>query len=94
MTHAANRVSYVLLRNVTSRHLIYVTKCHIYILSVLLSLEKNKSSVNSVYNDNHRGPKIVAVVDRGSLFIGHLCANAKSSKWDHKMLVVEYRQSL
>ncbi len=38
------------------------------------------------------GPKIVAVVDRWSLFRGYLCI--ESSKWDHKMVVVRERWSL
>jgi hypothetical protein len=58
----------------------------------------NKSSiffattVKLVYNDHPWDPKIVAVVDRWSLFRGHLCN--KSPKWDLKMVVVRGRWSL
>jgi len=45
-----------------------------------------------VYNDHPWDPKIVAVVDRWSLFIGNLCS--KSPKWDHKMVVAIRRWSL
>ena len=38
------------------------------------------------------GPKIVAVVDRWSLFRGYLCY--ESSKWDLKIVVVVGRWSL
>ncbi len=39
----------------------------------------------NLYNDNPWDKK-GALVDRGSLFSGHLCN--KSSKWDLKMVVV------
>ncbi len=39
-----------------------------------------------------KGHKIVAVVDRWSLFRGHLCYG--NSKWDHKIVVVVDRWSL
>jgi hypothetical protein len=41
-----------------------------------------------MYNDHPRDPKIVAVVEKWSLFRCHLCN--KSSKWDHKMAVRRY----
>ncbi len=44
------------------------------------------STVKAVYNDHFWDQKIVAVVDRWSLFRGHLCN--KSSKWDLKMEMV------
>ena len=46
------------------------------------------NTVKPVYND----PKIVAVVDRWSLFRGYLCK--KNSKWDPKMGIVVARWSL
>jgi len=49
-------------------------------------------TVKPVYNDHPRDPKIVAVVDRWSLFRGHLCS--KSLKWDLKIVVVIDRWSL
>ncbi len=49
-------------------------------------------AVKPVYNDHPRDPKIVAVVARWSLFRGHSCN--KSTKWDHKMMVVVDRWSL
>ena len=51
-----------------------------------------QNTVKLVYNDHPRDPKIVAVVDRWSLFRGHLCN--KSSEWDLKMVVVVDRWSL
>jgi hypothetical protein len=44
------------------------------------------STVKPVYNDHARDPKIVADVDRCSLFRGHL--NNKTSNWDLKIMVV------
>ncbi len=44
------------------------------------------------YKDHPWDPKIEAVVDRWSLFRGHLCN--KNSKWDLKMVVVIDRWSL
>ena len=41
---------------------------------------ENKFTVNPVYNEHPRDPKIVAVVDRWSLFRGHLCS--KNLIWD------------
>ncbi len=49
-------------------------------------------TVKPVYNDHPRDPKIVAVVDRWSLFGGHLCY--KRSNWDLKTVAVEERWSL
>ncbi len=43
-------------------------------------------SVKLVYNDHPWDHKIVAVVDRWSLFRGHF--GSKSPKWDLKMVVV------
>ncbi len=40
----------------------------------------------AVYNDQPRDPKVAAVVDRWSLFRGHLCC--KSSIWDLRKVVV------
>ena len=45
-----------------------------------------------MYNDHPRDPKIVAVVDRCSLFGGHLCY--KRSNWDLKIVAVVDRWSL
>ena len=53
---------------------------------------KYEGTVKLVYNDHPWDPKIMAVVDKWSLFKGHLCY--KSSKWDPKMMVVEDRWSL
>ena len=50
------------------------------------------STVKPVYNDHPWDPKIVAVVDRWSLFRGPLWY--KSSKWDHKIVAVVDRWSL
>ncbi len=47
---------------------------------------KRESTVKPVYNDHPRDPKIVAVVDRWSLFVGHLCY--KMSNWDLKIVAV------
>jgi len=44
----------------------------------------NFNSVKPVYNDHPRDPKIVAVVDRWSLFGGHLYY--KRSNWDFKIV--------
>ena len=49
-------------------------------------------TVKPVYNDHPWDPKIVAVIDRWSLFRGRLCS--KSSKWDLQMVVVIYKWSL
>jgi hypothetical protein len=49
-------------------------------------------TVKPVYNENPRDPKIVTVVDRWSLFKGHLFS--KSSKWDPKKVVVWDKWSL
>ena len=49
------------------------------------------NTVKPVYNDHPRDPKIVAVVDRWSLFRAHLCN--KISKWDPKKVVFEGRLS-
>ncbi len=49
-------------------------------------------TVKPVYNDHPRDPKIVAVVDRWSLFRGHLCY--KTSNWDLKIVAVVDRWSL
>jgi hypothetical protein len=49
-------------------------------------------TVKPVYNDHPWDPNIVAVVDRWSLYRGHLCN--KSPNWDLKMLVVIDRWSL
>ncbi len=49
-------------------------------------------TVKPVYNDHPRDPKIVAVVDRWSLFGCHLCN--KRSNWDLKIVVVVDRWSL
>jgi len=38
-----------------------------------MSKKININTVKPVYNDHPRDPKIVAVVDRWSLFRGHLC---------------------
>jgi len=46
----------------------------------------NIHTVKPVYNDRPWDHKIVAVVDRWSLFRGHFCS--KSPKWDLKMVVV------
>ena len=44
-----------------------------------LNNNRKNSTVKPVYNDHHWDPKIVAVVDRWSLFRDHLCN--KSSEW-------------
>ncbi len=49
-------------------------------------------TVKPVYNDHPRDPKIVAAVDRWSLFGGHLCH--KRSNWDLKTVAVVDRWSL
>ncbi len=51
-----------------------------------------RNTIKPVFSDHHRGPKIVAVVGRWSLFRGYLCN--KNSKWNHKMVVVVGRWSL
>jgi len=43
-------------------------------------------TVKPVNNDHPRDPKIMAAVDRLSLFGGHLCY--KRSNWDLKIVVV------
>ena len=43
-------------------------------------------TVKPAYNDHTRDPKIVAAVDRRSLFGGHLCY--KRSNWDLKTVAV------
>ena len=48
------------------------------------SFSKIANTVKPVYNDHPRDPKIVSVVDRWSLFRGHLCN--KNSKWNTKMM--------
>ena len=50
------------------------------------------STVKPVYNDHPWDPKIVAVVDRWSLFKGRLYS--KSPIWDLKMVIVIDRWSL
>ena len=50
------------------------------------------SQTKLVYNDNPWDPKIVAAVDRWSLFRGQLCF--KGVKWDLKMVVVVGRWSI
>ena len=45
------------------------------------------NTAKTVCNDHPRDHKIVAVVDRWSLFRSHLCY--KNSKWDPKKVVVE-----
>ncbi len=45
-----------------------------------------------VYNDHPWDPKIVAVVDKWSLFRGHSCN--KAPNWDLKMVVAIRRRSL
>jgi len=52
----------------------------------------NTSTVKPVYNDHPWDPKLVAVVDRGSLFRGYL--SSKTPIWDIKMVVVIDRWSL
>ena len=49
-------------------------------------------TVKPVYNDHPWDPKIVAAVDRWSLFRGHLCY--KRTNWDLKIVVVVGRWSL
>ena len=56
-----------------------------------LHFDEKPNTVNFVYNDPPRDPKIVVVVDRRSLFRGHLCN--KNSKWDPKMVVIVDRWS-
>jgi hypothetical protein len=51
-----------------------------------------EDTVKPVYKDHPRDPKIVTVVDRWSLFKGHLCS--KSSKWDLKKVVIRDKWSL
>ncbi len=46
---------------------------------------KISCAVKPVYNDHPGDPKIEDVVDRWSLFKGHLCSI--SSKWGQKMVV-------
>ncbi len=55
-------------------------------LEATISNHSFLNTVKLVYNDHPWDPKIVAVVDRWSLFRGHLCN--KGSKWDLKMMVV------
>ncbi len=57
--------------------------------SYLLNSIELSSTVKLVYNDHPWDPKKVAVVDRWSLFSGHLCS--KSLKWDLKIVVVTDR---
>ena len=46
-----------------------------------------RNTLKPVYNDDHPwDPKIVAVVNRLSLFRGHI--SNKNSKWDPSMVVV------
>ncbi len=45
----------------------------IYWVELFMSKKININTVKPVYNDHPRDPKIVAVVDRWSLFRGHLC---------------------
>ncbi len=49
-------------------------------------MNRNMSTVKPVHNDHPRDSKIVAVVDRWSLFGGHLCK--KRSNWDLKIMAV------
>ena len=47
-----------------------------------VAMNGNVNTVKPVNNDHPRDPEIVAVVDRWSVFRGHLCN--KNLKWDHK----------
>jgi hypothetical protein len=60
--------------------------------SYLLNSLELSSTVKLLYNDHPWDPKKVAVVDRWSLFSGHLCS--KSLKWDLKIVGVTDRWSL
>ncbi len=60
--------------------------------NAILTASHGLSLIKSVYKDHPWDPKIVAVVDRWSLFRGHLCN--KSAKWDLKMVVVVDKWSL
>ncbi len=62
------------------------------IVPFLKKINLEGSTIKPVYNDHPLDPKIMAVVDRWSLFRGHLCN--KSSIWDLKILVVIDRRSL
>jgi hypothetical protein len=53
---------------------------------------KFRDTVKPLYNDHPRDPKIVAVVDRWSLFGGHLFY--KRSNWDLKTVAVVDRWSI
>ncbi len=44
------------------------------------------NTIKPLYNDHARDPIIVAVVDKWSLFRGHLFN--ESSNWNYKMMVV------
>ncbi len=55
-------------------------------------LYARKCSVKPVFNDHLWDPSKVAVVERWSLFRGHLCN--KSYNWDLKMVVIVDRWSL
>ncbi len=53
---------------------------------------REKSTIKLVCNDHPRDPKIVAVIDRWSLFGGRLCL--KRSNWNLKIVAVVDRWSL
>ena len=65
----------------------FLTKVSIYKFIDLITC-----TVKLVYNNHPRDPKIVAFVDRWSLFGGHLCY--KWSNWDLKTVAVVDRWSL
>ena len=54
--------------------------------------EEKKNRLKPVYNDLPRNPKIVAVVDRWSLFRAHL--HNETSNWGLKIVAVVDRWSL
>jgi len=65
------------------------------VITIFLTKKFSKvilSTVKPVYNDHPWDPKIVAVVDRWSLFRGHLCY--KKTNWDLKIAAVIDRWSL
>jgi hypothetical protein len=68
----------------------YKLKCEFVITMTFVN--KFDCTIKPVYNDHPRDPKIVVVVDRWSLFRGHLCY--KRSNWDLKIVAVVDRWSL
>jgi len=84
------RKSYVVLKNTSENFQFFTIKRAIFFsirtCSQARTISRGLCTVKPVYNDHPRYPKIVAAVDRWSLFGGHLCY--KRSNRDFKIVVV------